>query len=71
LIQEFDPSQKRRYHSDTIQTASRCSVTDADEIVSQLLDDEDGLGLLDRSDVFDNQNGLIRFDEDTTVGLNL
>jgi len=69
LVQEFDPSQTRHYHSDAIQTTSRCSVTDADEIVSQLLDDEDSLGLLNRSNVLGNQNGLLRFGDDTAVRL--
>jgi len=59
----------RRYHSDVIRTISRCSVTDADEIVSQLLDDKDGLGLLGRSCVFGNQDGLFRLDYDTAVSL--
>ena len=45
------------------------SVVDTLEVVRQLLDDHDGLGLLDRSDVFGNQDGLLRFDENASVSL--
>jgi len=67
LIHVFDPSHTRRYHSDTIQTASRCLITDADEIVRQFFNDVDGLWLLDRGNVFGNQDGLRSLDKDTTV----
>jgi len=70
LIQEFDPSQTRRYRFDAIQPPSRCLVVDADKVVSQSLDDDGGLCCLDRGFVFGNKNGLSRFDEDTAISLN-
>ena len=45
------------------------SVVDTLEVVRQLLDDHDGFRLLDRSDVFGNQDGLLRFDENASVSL--
>jgi len=59
-------SYKRR---DDIQTTSRCSILDTDEVISQLLDDRDGLRLLDRSGVFCNKDSLLRFDDHTPVSL--
>lgn len=66
VVQDFDPSQKTR---DDIQTTSRCLVSGTDEVVGQCLNDGDGLTLLNRGDIFGNQDGLLRFDEDTTVSL--
>lgn len=65
----FDPSQTGRYRFDATQPPSRCSVTNADEVVSQSLDDWDDLALLARSLVFGDQDGLLCFDEDTAVRL--
>jgi len=60
-------ANERRYRPDATQKTSRCSVSDADEVVSQFLNDDGGLGLLNRGDIFGNQDGLLRFDEDPTV----
>lgn len=40
-----------------------------DKVVSQFLDDGDGLRLLIRGDNYGNQDSLLRFDEDTAVSL--
>lgn len=63
--------QTRRNDSYTIQQPPdvRRSVLDTDEIVSQLLDDQDGLGLLDRSLVFGNQDCFFRPNEYASVSL--
>jgi len=62
-------ANERRSPPDATQTTSRCSVSDADEVISQFLNDGDGLRLLNRADIYGNQDGLLRFDEDTAVGL--
>lgn len=65
LVQMFDPSRTR----DVIQTASRRLISDASEVVTQTLNDDYRLSLLNRGLEFGNQDGLRRFDEDATVSL--
>jgi len=62
-------TNERRYHCDAIQANSIRSVSDTDEVVGQFLNDGNGLRLLDRGDVFGNQDGLLRFDKDTSIRL--
>jgi hypothetical protein len=47
----------------------RRSITDADQIVSQPLDDYDDLRLLVRRLVLGNQDCLFRLDEETSISL--
>ena len=62
-------ANERRYRSGAIQTTSRCLVSDVNEVVSQFLDDKDGLSLLNRGGVFGHQDGLLRLDENAAVSL--
>lgn len=64
-MQGFNPC-KRDAETRRYQTGSEA---DADQVISQRLNNRDGLGLLDRSLVFGNQDSLFRFDEDTPVSL--
>jgi len=62
-------ANERRSPPGATQTTSRCSVSDVDKVVAQSLNDGDGLRLLNRGDIYGNQDGLLRFDENTAVRL--
>lgn len=62
-------TNEKRYHCDATQATSRCSVSDADEVVSQCLNNGNGLGLLNWGDIYGNQDGLLRFDNNTSIRL--
>ena len=62
-------TKERRYHCDAIQATPIRSVSDADEVVSQSLNDGNGLRLLNGSDVLGNQDSLLRFYKDASIRL--
>jgi hypothetical protein len=70
-IRVVEPSHTKRHDSYAIQQLLdvQQSIPNTDEIVSQLLNDPDGLRLLDRGLVLGNQDRLLRLYEDASVGL--